>query len=236
MTERRRLIVTCEHASRRVPARYRPLFAGHRQRLAGHHGYDPGSLALARRLATLLEVPLFTGSWTRLLVDLNRSVGHRGLFSDITRELSQPERERIIAGYYRPYRAAVERALAESLRHNRRVLHVSVHSFTPVLNGATRNADIGLLYNPARPAERALAGQWKRALTSRLALRIRCNYPYRGTADGFTTWLRKRFPDPAYAGIELELNQRLLPLSAPLVMSVAATLGECLQRSRAARR
>jgi predicted N-formylglutamate amidohydrolase len=156
-------------------------------------------------------------------------VGHRGLFSGITRELSRPERERIIAEYYRPYRAAVETALAESIRRRRRVLHVSVHSFTPVLNGATRNADIGLLYDPARPAERALAAHWKQALAARLALRVRRNYPYRGTADGFTSWLRKRFPDPAYAGIEFELNQRLLPLPRRLAEEIAAALAESVR-------
>lgn len=228
MSERRGLVVSCEHAAPRVPARYRALFANQRQQLVDHHGYDAGSLALARSLARHLEAPLFTGSWTRLLVDLNRSPGHRRLFSDFTRPLPRAERERIISAYYRPYRAAVEAALAEALRQHRQVLHVSVHSFTPLLDGVTRNADIGLLYDPARPAERALAGAWQRALQARLALRVRCNYPYRGTADGFTTALRRRFPDPAYAGIEFELNQGLLPLPRGYGANIADALAEAM--------
>lgn len=39
------------------------------------------------------------------------------------------------------------------------------------------------------------------------------NYPYRGRADGFTTQLRKRFPIKAYAGVELEVNQKHHQLS-----------------------
>jgi len=42
-----------------------------------------------------------------------------------------------------------------------RVIHVAVHSFTPTLRGVRRNADVGLLYDPARPGELALARRWR---------------------------------------------------------------------------
>lgn len=226
MPDRIQLIVTCEHASQGVPAPCRGLFAGHQDLLASHRGHDAGSLALARRLAGILDAPLFAGRWTRLLVDLNRSVGHPRLFSEITRALPHKEQLGIIEKYYRPYRAKVEQAVARTI-HHARVLHISVHSFTPTMNNEVRNADIGLLYDPARPAERRLAQHWKRHLVSELVLRVRCNYPYRGTADGFTTYLRKQFPDPAYAGIELELNQAL----APVPRHIAARIAEALANS-----
>jgi hypothetical protein len=41
-------------------------------------------------------------------------------------------------------------------------------------------------------------------------LRIRCNYPYRGTADGLVRSLRHRFSYQDYLGLELEVNQALL--------------------------
>lgn len=229
MAEQPALVVSCEHAARRVPARYRASFAAHGPLLASHRGYDAGSLELARRLAARLNVPLYAGRWTRLLVDLNRSPGHPALFSELTRTLPRAERERIVGAYYRPYRAALAAALEAVIRRRRRVLHVSVHSFTPVLDGVTRRADIGLLYDPGRPAERLLAAAWCRALQARHGLHVRRNYPYRGTADGVTTWLRRHFPDPAYAGIELELNQRLLPLSRALGAAIAATLAEAMR-------
>ena len=72
-----------------------------------------------------------------------------------------------------------------------------------------RKADIGLLYDPSRPGERALCQRWQASLKTKApGLTIRRNYPYTGKADGFTTYLRRRFPTDRYAGIELEINQK----------------------------
>ena len=48
--------------------------------------------------------------------------------------------------------------LRAAVAARKQVLHVAVHSFTPVLHGERRNADVGLLYDPARPRERAFRG------------------------------------------------------------------------------
>jgi predicted N-formylglutamate amidohydrolase len=110
------------------------------------------------------------------------------------------------------------------------VLHVAVHSFTPVLHGEVRNADVGLLYGSGRPREARTCRRWQAELR-RLdpALRVRRNYPYRGEADGLPTWLRRRFPDARYAGVELELNQALMDgrrraVTDALARSLAALL------------
>jgi predicted N-formylglutamate amidohydrolase len=200
------VLVTCEHGGSRVPPRYRPLFAAQAALLGTHRGLDIGSLTMARDLSAWLAAPLVSSSTTRLLVDLNRSLGHRRLFSEFTRELPRAERERILAQHYLPYRRQVEGFIASS---RQAVVHVSSHSFTPVLDDKVREADIGLLYDPRRERERALAARWKSAILElEPALRVRFNYPYAGRADGLTTALRRRFPDAGYAGIELEINQR----------------------------
>ncbi len=202
------VIVTCEHASRRVPSRYRALFRGQEAVLKTHRGSDLGALWLARELATALEAPLFAGSVSRLLIDLNRSLHHVNLYSAITRTCPEYDRRRLAANYYLPYRNAVENWIARRARRGRSVLHLSVHSFTPVLDGQGRQEDIGLLYDPRRALERTLCGAWRRALYSAAPeLTLRLNYPYRGTADGFTGYLRHRFPSAAYLGIEIEVNQ-----------------------------
>jgi hypothetical protein len=36
------------------------------------------------------------------------------------------------------------------------------------------------------------------------------NEPYKGTDDGFTTYLRQKFRDTEYLGIEVEVNQKYL--------------------------
>lgn len=215
-----------------MPPPYSRLFRGHRRLLDSHRGYDPGALALARRLARLLACRLLAATTTRLLVDLNRSLHHHHLFSVLTRDLGPAARAAVLKAHYHPYRNRVTRAIRAWLARTPRVVHVSVHSFTPSLNGRERRADIGLLYDPARRAERALCQIWQHALAAAQSdLRVRCNYPYRGVSDGFTTHLRKILPPEQYIGIELEVNQRLLVSRAAPVARLAALLAATLRQA-----
>lgn len=203
-------LLTCEHGGNRVPAAYRPLFPRAGGVLAGHRGWDPGARVLARALAAGLDAGLFVATTSRLLVDLNRSPGHPDLFSRYTRVLAPDRRQAILDRYYTPYREAVEAAVRAHCRAGRRVVHLSAHSFTPRLHGAERRADLGLLYDPRRAGERRFCRRLQLCLRGVLPdLRVRRNYPYRGRADGLTTWLRRRFNAESYLGIELELNQRI---------------------------
>ena len=202
-------LVSCEHGGNRIPAEYRSLFRGQERELASHRGYDRGALELGRELARTLEAPLVAATVSRLLVELNRSPNHRALYSGVTRRLPAADKARIIARYYEPYRREIEARVAAAAADGVRLLHVSAHSFTPVLDGETRATDVGLLYDPRRPFERALCTAWARRLAASVApLRVRRNDPYRGVADGLTAYLRRRYADPSYAGVEVEVNQR----------------------------
>lgn len=203
------LVITCEHGGNRIPPPYRDLFAPHRALLDSHRGFDAGALVMARALAATFGVPLLSATVSRLLVDLNRSVGHRQLHFDPVLELPDTRRKHILQHYYQPYRSKAERLVTEAIAERGRVIHLSCHSFTPELDGHRRTADIGLLYDPARPGERALCARWKRMFALHAPeLEVRRNYPYAGRNDGLTTWLRKRHSPDAYVGIELELNQK----------------------------
>jgi predicted N-formylglutamate amidohydrolase len=203
------LIVTCEHGGNRVPAAYAGLFRPHRRLLESHRGYDPGSLELARACARRLQAPLHFATVTRLLVELNRSKGHRALFSAITKSLPQKEREALVRDYYLPYRHSVEAEIARAIADGRRAVHFSMHTFTPKLDGKVRRADVGLLYDPSRSGEAvACASIRQRLLLQRPDLIVRMNYPYQGKADGFTTALRKKWSADSYVGIEIEVNQK----------------------------
>jgi hypothetical protein len=80
-----------------------------------------------------------------------------------------------------------------------------------VLDGEERNADLGLLYDPQRSWEHSVARRWQGLLVvENQTLRVRRNYPDRGTADGLTTALRKRHGAALYAGLELELGQAMV--------------------------
>jgi predicted N-formylglutamate amidohydrolase len=209
------LVVTAEHGGNRVPRPYRDLFRDAGPLLGSHRGWDPGSLDLARRIADRLDAPLVSSTVTRLLVDLNRSAHNPRVFSEITRRLDRPDRHELLRRWHRPHWGAAERAVADALAGADRVVHLAIHTFTPELGGVVRRPDIALLYDPRRDGERGLAARWVRLLRERVRQGARDrvvarNDPYRGTADGLTTALRRVHPDPAYVGIEIEANQRHL--------------------------
>jgi predicted N-formylglutamate amidohydrolase len=190
---------------------------------------------MARLLARALGASLVTSTVSRLLVDLNRSIGHPRLFSDATRGAPAALRATIVERYYRPYREEVDRFVRQSAARGRRVIHVSSHSFTAELDGKTRRADVGLLYHPGRRAESALCARWKASLAVLAPrIRVRRNYPYAGKADGLTAHLRKRFPQAAYVGIELEVNQSIVLAAGRRWAELRGALVESLRTACAA--
>src|SRR5574340_88017 len=202
-------LITCEHGGNGIPPCYQNFFRGHEHLLQTHRGYDAGALAMARALAGALAAPLFVSTTSRLLIDLNRSISHPRLYSEATRGAPAAVRREILERYYLPYRSKAEAAIAEAVARGGRVIHIASHSFTPELDGEVRNADIGLLYDPARTGEVELCERWQEALKAQApSLKGRRNYPYTGKADGFTAYLRRRFPANIYVGIELEINQK----------------------------
>lgn len=206
--ERHQLLLTCEHAVNTVPPEFSPLFAGHEQVLSTHRGYDPYALDIAGQLARAFHAPLLAAKVTRLLVDCNRSPASRNLFSPYSRPLARQEKKRILASWHTPHQEAAARAVSRIIGSGALALQLAIHSFTPVLNGRVRTADLGLLYDPARSHERELCGRWLTELRQAApALRLRRNYPYLGKTDSLPTMLRKRFPEESYLAIELEINQ-----------------------------
>jgi predicted N-formylglutamate amidohydrolase len=231
---RRRVLVSCEHGGNRVPAKYAPLFKGAAAVLATHRGYDLGARDVARSFGRTLGVDPFVATTTRLVVDLNRSPGNRDVFSAYTRSLSAEQRAAALAAHYWPYRQAVEDAVAGAVEAHEAVLHVSTHSFTPVLRGEVRNCDVGFLYDPARRGEVRFVEAWYAALRDAApSLVLRRNYPYRGVSDALVTHLRRRYGARGYVGMELEINQKHVGTRGwrALVAVLAATVAVAAQRA-----
>lgn len=191
-----------------MPDTYKELFKDHTSILQSHEGYDIGALDLFNELKELADISFYADT-TRLLVELNRSIQHPKLFSDITRELPEEEKKLVLKEYYYPFRDRVEHLIQDFVSAERQVLHISIHSFTPELNGETRQTDIGLLYDPKRKLEQEFCRNWKASLAQQNdQLLVRFNYPYLGISDGFTTYLRRKFTEKQYHGVELEVNQK----------------------------
>ncbi|KTD45658.1 N-formylglutamate amidohydrolase [Legionella rubrilucens] len=205
------VVLSCEHAVNHVPEEYRPHFMAHEHLLNSHRGIDFGAEAIASYLRDALACELVSAKATRLLIDCNRSLHHRHCFSEITYPLPINEKELIRQRYYLPFRQDVEARIHSHLQAGKQVWHLSVHSFTPILNEITRNTEIGLLYDPKRLLERNLARHWQQQIKYLdKGLRVRLNYPYRGVSDGFAASLRKKYPASDYLGLEIESNQALV--------------------------
>lgn len=210
-----RVVLSCLHGGRRIPRAYAPLFEDARYVLSTHRGYDPGASAITRYFERSLGVRAHRATVSRLLVDLNRSTHHPDLHSARVRGLTVAERDRLLAEYYHPHREVTACEIAQHLADGATVIHLSIHTFTPRLRGIPRRGTVGLLYDPGVRAEREFCDAWEASLRATAPrLRVRRNYPYRGTADGLPTTFRQRFP-AGYLGIELEVTQRVARRERP---------------------
>ncbi len=201
------LILTCEHAFPDIPEGYKHLFDSDTEILKTHEAYDTGSFDLFQFLKPIADFSHYQ-EIGRLLVESNRSLNHKKLFSRFTKGLNSFEKGEILNSFYFPYRTKIEQNISSILEGGSEVLHISIHSFTPVFQGDVRNADIGLLYDPGISKEKEISRSWKELISNKTSeFKVRLNYPYLGKSDGFTTSLRKMFPKN-YIGIELEVNQK----------------------------
>ncbi len=202
-----KLVLTCEHGGYDIPKEYKALFVNQEAVLNSHRGFDLGALDTFESLKQLADYSKFSTT-SRLLIELNRSLHHKNLFSEFTRELSKADRLKIIDQFYKPYRDAIEDVISQFLQEGETVLHISIHSFTPIWEDEERHVDIGLLYDSGIPKEKQFCKSLKTELLKRdNELKVRFNQPYLGKADGFPTYLRKQFKEN-YIGVELEINQK----------------------------
>lgn len=237
------LLLTCEHATNRIPRSYRRFFnprrvvsgSWGRKRIGAllndHWGYDPGALVTARYLQRSLRAPLYAFPYSRLFLEAD-SYRKPSLFSSILRKSPKSEREQLRSQYWVPYAKRIEEFVRKQHARGRQVVHIASHSFTPVLNGVRRACDVGVLFDPKRKAEAQFARSLHRELRGLLPeYRVRKNYPYTGASEGLVTYFRKRFPDRWYIGIEIEVNNRHVRRSTRQGIAMRAALAQALRHT-----
>lgn len=201
-----KLILSCEHGGNEIPEKHKALFKNKEAILETHSALDLGALDVFNHLKPLAHASFYSKQ-SRLLIELNRSLHHSKLFSVYSKSLSKLEQQDLIKTYTL-YRNSVEECIKKLIDAKERIIYISVHSFTPILNSVERNCDIGLLFDSRISEEKAVCKGLKQNIIQQdSTLKVRYNYPYLGKADGFTTYLRKQFPDN-YIGIEIEINQK----------------------------
>lgn len=202
------LVLTCEHATSRLPEEYGGLGLGPRE-LAEHIAWDIGAAAVSRHLAEAFDAPAVESGYSRLLIDCNRDLADHDLIVEEShgvavpgnRALEAEEREGRVRRFYAPYHDAVDDVLAASTAGS---LLLSVHSFTPVLGDQARDFDVGVLYDDhAGAAERFAAALGAQSLA------VRHNEPYSGF-DGLIHSARTHGRRHGLVYLEIEINNRLL--------------------------
>jgi predicted N-formylglutamate amidohydrolase len=174
-------VIVCDHASNNIPEEYRPFgFAD--DALETHIAWDPGALAVARRLSATLDAPLFWPDVSRLVIDCNRAPDASSLIVaesegrkvEANRAVSEAERARRLGRIHTPYHAAIERRLER--RHAARLptALIAVHSYTPVYFGKARPWQVGLVFDD----DRRMADLLVRGLKADPALTVGINEPY----------------------------------------------------------
>jgi predicted N-formylglutamate amidohydrolase len=178
------LVLTCEHAANFIPARYGRLGLPPAE-LERHIAWDIGAAPLAEALSHALDAPLFLGTHSRLLIDLNRPAGVassiplRSEATDIpgNHALAADERRWREQALLAPYHERIKRFLDA---RNGPTLLVAIHSFTPVYLGEQRPWHAGILFGAAAAFGTAIA----EALAREPGLVVGTNVPYRITREG----------------------------------------------------
>ncbi|WP_053331702.1 N-formylglutamate amidohydrolase [Criblamydia sequanensis] len=205
----KKVVLSVEHAGFELPYGFEISIP--EKILTSHRGYDKGAFEIGEAFEKVFKTGFFSQSLSRLVIEMNRSLNHPFLFSSYTKGLTKEEKKSLIDQYYFPYRDAVQSLISRKIKQEGSVVHLSLHTFTPIFKGIKRNAMIGLLYDSRRKRERELALSWKENLKKNLDIgyNVKLNYPYLGKADGLTSYFRKIYKPSEYVGLELEVNQAL---------------------------
>jgi len=206
------ILLTCDHASFAIPVRLAKLGLADAV-LVQHIGWDIGAAAVTRRLAPLLDAPALLGGYSRLVVDCNRNPADPssiatqsdGIVIPGNADLSADARLARRRAIFDPYHAAIAARIAA--HRNRAVAPalISIHSFTPTMNGVDRPWHVGVLWDE----DGRIALPLLKALRAEPGLVVGDNQPYSAREPvGYTQ--RHHGHDAGLPHVAIELRQDLI--------------------------
>lgn len=148
-----RWLVTCDHATNRVPPEVNGGTLGlPPEDMMRHIAFDPGAKGVAEALGEALDSPVICSDFSRLVIDPNRGDDdptrlmklYDGTIIPGNRHADQAETERRARLLSQPYHAA----LAGLAARRPDTVILAIHSFTPALRGRPpRPWQVGVLYS-----------------------------------------------------------------------------------------
>jgi len=208
------ILLVCEHASRKIPLEFEGLGLTPDAQIS-HVAWDPGAFEMAAHMARILNAKLVTSTVSRLVYDCNRppeSPGAMPSKSEVfdipgNQTLTDAQRADRVLRFYRPFQSLLSKTIAAT--ETKPVL-VTLHSFTPVYQGARRDVEIGILHD----TDARLADQMLTIAAKHTPLNVQRNSPY-GPQDGVTHTLKEH-------GIENGLMNVMIEVRNDLIATVAA--------------
>jgi len=142
-----------DHAGRAIPQRLAGLGVA-TQALNLHIAWDIGVAGLGERLAEALDACFIRQAYSRLVIDCNRGPDSAGAMPVVSDGIPIPGNSELDAGdraarhdeIYLPYQSRISAMLDERARQGRTTLLVSLHSFTPRMDGFDRPWRYGVLH------------------------------------------------------------------------------------------
>jgi predicted N-formylglutamate amidohydrolase len=209
------LILLADHASNRRPSEYGTLGLPAAE-FERHIAYDIGIEAVTRGLAAVLGCPALMTCFTRLLIDPNRDVNDPTLIMRLSdgaivpanARISEDERARRIARFYRPYHQAITDEIDACLAIGIVPALVSIHSFTPFWKGMPRPWHVGILWERDRRFSDLLIA----AFGATGDLVVGDNEPYAGNLEGDT--LNVHGLGRGLAHVLIEIRQDLIAMQS----------------------
>jgi predicted N-formylglutamate amidohydrolase len=148
------VLLVCDHAGRAVPQRLAGLGLDETL-LLRHIGWDIGAAEVTRHLVRRLDAPAVLTRYSRLVVDCNRGLEDLTSMPSVSdhvpvpgnRDLDAAARAERAEALYWPYHREIEARLDAFAARGVHPAIVSVHSFTPVMNGLVRPWHVGVLWD-----------------------------------------------------------------------------------------
>ena len=182
------VIVICDHAANTVPPSVACGDLGlPTTDMNRHIAYDIGAAGVSRHLGEMLDAPVVCSNFSRLVIDPNRGEDdptllmrlYDGTLIPANRHADDAELHRRLTLCYKPYHAELSRLIGE----RDKPAIISVHSFTPQLNGRPpRPWHIGILSND----DRRLSDPLLVELQNHTDITTGDNVPYTGYLEGDT--------------------------------------------------
>ena len=188
------VLVLCDHASNHVPSCVNGGSLGISEANMNRHiAFDIGARATSVLIAEALGAPMLASRFSRLVIDPNRGTDDPTILMKIydhtivegNRHADATEKRRRIEAFHQPYHAAIDDALARITARGETPIIISIHSYTPQLNGRPmRPWHIGVLWDD----DARIPVPLMEKLSANPEITVGNNEPYSGELRGDTMY------------------------------------------------